>query len=202
MVALLNRVMLGSYWCRAERGRVEMVELLVGPPPGDVIAAMAAIPRLEITPSILVTQQGPGEDGRLGPEAAGAILLLQATFATQDGADHFWAAAGRLMELLADAPGFIRRYSFPDGPTITLIALWRTVEDARAFAGRPEHAAAVRGLYREGWQYTHCAAVWELHHSHDRIAFCECGTATPITVGVCSACGTELLDVFRMPTSA
>jgi hypothetical protein len=60
-----------------------MVELLVGPPPGDVIAAMAAIPRLEITPSILVTQQGPGEDGRLGPEAAGAILLLQATFATQ-----------------------------------------------------------------------------------------------------------------------
>jgi hypothetical protein len=48
-----------------------MVELLVGPPPPDVITAMAAIPRIAITPSILVTQQGPGEDGQLGPEAAG-----------------------------------------------------------------------------------------------------------------------------------
>ena len=174
-----------------------MVELLVAPPPPEVITAMAAIPRLSITPSILVTQQGPGEDGQLGPEAAGAILLLQATFATQEGANHFWDAATGLMELLADAPGFIRRYSFPDGPTITLLALWRTADDAHAFASRPEHRAAVRGLYKEGWQHTHFSAIWELHHNHGRIAFCACGAATPVTDGACQACGEPLFDVFR-----
>jgi heme-degrading monooxygenase HmoA len=174
-----------------------MVELLVAPPPSDAIAAMAAIPRLAITPSILVTQQGPGEDGQLGPESAGAILLLQATFAEQEGADRFWASAVGLMALLADAPGFIRRYSFPDGPTISLIALWRTVDDARAFASTPEHRAAMHGLFEEGWQHTHFAAVWELHHSHDRIAFCSCGKATPISQGACPACGLALFDVFR-----
>jgi heme-degrading monooxygenase HmoA len=174
-----------------------MVELLVAPPPPEVITAMAGIPRMAITPSILVTQQGPGEDGRLGPEAAGAILVLQATFASQEGADHFWHEAVGLMALLADAPGFIRRYSFPDGPTISLIALWRTAADAHAFASRPEHRAAVKGLYREGWQHTHFSAIWELTHNHGRIAFCSCGAATPVGDGSCARCGEPLFDVFR-----
>jgi heme-degrading monooxygenase HmoA len=175
-----------------------MVELLVAPPPGEAIAAMSAIPRLAIAPSILVTQQGPGEDGRAGPEAAGAVLLLQATFATTEGAERFWSAAIPLMTLLAEAPGFIRRFSFPDGPTINLLALWRTVDDAEAFARSPEHRAAVAGLYREGWQYTHFSAVWALHHGHDRIAFCPCGTATPVLDRACSACGSPLFDQFAV----
>jgi heme-degrading monooxygenase HmoA len=174
-----------------------MVDLLVAPPPPEVLTAMMGIPRMAVTPSVLVTQQGAGEDGQCGPEAAGAILLLQATFATQEGADHFWAAAVELMHLLADAPGFIRRYSFPDGPTISLIALWRTAADAHAFASRPEHRTAVRGLYREGWQHTHFSAIWEVTSNHGRIAFCSCGAATPVTDGSCSSCGAPLFDVFR-----
>jgi len=178
-----------------------MVDLLVGPPPLEAITAMAAIPRLAISPSILVTQQGPAEDGQLGPEAAGAVLLLQATFSSQEGADHFWEAAVELMGLLAEAPGFIRRYSFPDGPTISLIALWRSVDDAHAFAARPEHRAAVRGLYKGGWQHTHFSAVWALHENHGRIAFCGCGAATPVGDGACQACGDPLFDVFRSKAS-
>ena len=174
-----------------------MTELLIAPPPPEVIMAMAAIPRMTITPSILVTQNGAGEDGQLGPEAAGAILLLQATFADQEGANHFWSAAVGLMELLAEAPGFIRRYSFPDGPTISLIALWRTADDARAFGNSPEHRAAVKGLFREGWQHTHFSAIWELTRNHGRVAFCDCGAATPVTDGACSACGAPLLDIYR-----
>lgn len=174
-----------------------MVDLLVAPPPPEALMAMVGIPRLTITPSILVTQQGPGEDGQLGPEAAGAILLLQATFAEQEGANHFWEAAVELMAMLADAPGFIRRYSFPDGPTISLIALWRTAADARAFASTPEHRAAVRGLYQDGWQHTHFSALWEMTSNHGRIAFCECGGATPVTDPACGSCGAPLLDIFR-----
>ena len=173
------------------------MDLLVAPPPPEVLTAMAAIPRMEITPSILVTQQGPGEDGRCGPEAAGAVLLLQATFADPDGAAHFWHAAAELMALLAEAPGFIRRYSFPDGPTINLLALWRSVDDAEAFAASPEHRAAVRNLYKEGWQHTHFSAVWALHHQHDRVAFCRCGAATPVRAGACAGCGAELYDLYR-----
>jgi heme-degrading monooxygenase HmoA len=174
-----------------------MTELLVAPPPPEVLTAMVGIPRIAIAPSVLVTQQGPGDTGQLGPEAAGAMLLLQATFADQEGANHFWRAAADLMALLAEAPGFIRRYSFPDGPTISLIALWRTAADAHAFADTPEHRAAVRGLYKEGWQHTHFSAIWEMTSNHGRIAFCECGAATPIGEGACTACGTALYDVFR-----
>src|SRR5689334_21851079 len=109
-----------------------MPELLTLPPPPEAIGAMMQIAKMQITPTILATQQGP--DGHLGPEAAGAILVLQATFADAEGAQKFWAAAVPLMDLLATAPGFIRRFSFPDGPSITLIALWRTADDARAFS--------------------------------------------------------------------
>ena len=82
-----------------------MAELLTLPPPPEAIAAMVAIPRTAIAPSILATQQGP--HGDLGPEEAGAVLMLQATFSRPEGAASFWAAAVPLMELLVDAPGFI-----------------------------------------------------------------------------------------------
>lgn len=173
------------------------MNLHVGPPPIEVLGRMAQIPRLSINSSVLVVQDGPGDDGRCGPEEAGAVLMLQATFATEEGAHHFWEAAGGLMEQLADAPGFIRRYSFPDGPTINLIALWRTVDDARAFAASPAHRSAVKSLYREGWQQTHFAAIWSLHTNHERIAFCGCGAATPVRERACRACGEELFDLHR-----
>jgi heme-degrading monooxygenase HmoA len=171
-----------------------MAELVTLPPPADAIATMAQIPGLQIAPSVLVTQQGP--DGGLGPEAAGAILVLQATFATSDGAQRFWAAAVPLMAQLAEAPGFIRRYSFPDGPSITLIALWRTADDARAFASSPRHRAAVRRLYTERWQYSHFSAIWEMTSNHGRLVFCDqCDAITPAGAGECQGCGVGLIDV-------
>jgi heme-degrading monooxygenase HmoA len=173
-----------------------MTELLTAPPPADAIAAMSAIPGTQIAPTILATQQGP--DGHLGPEAAGAILMLQATFADPDGAAGFWAAAVPLMELLEAAPGFIRRYSFPDGPSITLIAFWRTAADAKAFAARPEHRAAVHGLYRQRWQYSHFSAIWEMKSNHGRMIFCAmCDAVTPAAEQVCRGCRSTLTDPHK-----
>jgi heme-degrading monooxygenase HmoA len=167
-----------------------MTQLLTLPPPPEAIGAMLQIPGTAITP------QGP--DSHLGPEAAGAILMLQATFADEDGAQRFWAAAVPLMALLAEAPGFIRRYSFPDGPTINLIALWRSADDARAFAASPAHAAAVRDLYRHRWQYSHFSALWEMASNHGRMVFCtNCDAITPASAGTCSGCSAALLDVYR-----
>ncbi len=51
------------------------------------------------------------------------------------------------------APGFMRGYSFGDGPNNTLLVFWRTVDDAKAFADRPEHRRAIRHLYEQRWQY-------------------------------------------------
>lgn len=173
-----------------------MTELVSLPPPPEAIAQMAAIPGMQITPSILVVQQGP--EGRRGPEEAGAVLMLQATFATAEGAAGFWQAAVPLMAMLERAPGFIRRYSFPDGPSITLIALWQTIADAKAFAHSPEHTAAVRDLYRHRWQYSHFSALWELHSNGGRQFFCDaCDAVTPGPAEVCRGCGQVLVDAFR-----
>lgn len=170
-----------------------MVQLLTLPPPADAIAGMVAIPGVQITPTILATQSGP--DGDRGPEDAGAVLMLQATFRTEEGAAAFWDAAVPLMALLAESPGFIRRYSFPDGPAITLFALWRTIDDARAFAARPEHRAAVHELFANGWQHTHFAGVWELATNHGRVVFCPgCNQASPATAAACPGCGQSLAD--------
>jgi heme-degrading monooxygenase HmoA len=178
-----------------------MTQLLALPPPPEAIAAMLAIPQTQIASTILATQQGP--DGDLGPESAGAILVLQATFTNPEGAQGFWTAAVDLMELLASAPGFIRRYSFPDGPSITLIALWRTVADARAFAATPEHRAAVRELSVHRWQYSHFSAIWEMSSNHGRVVFCDqCDAVTAASEVVCRGCGTPLLDPYRLPDHA
>lgn len=177
-----------------------MTDLLTPAPPPEAIARMAAIPDLSITPSILVAQEGP--DGPLGPESAGAILLLQATFSNAERQEGFWAAAVPLMELLAEAPGMIRRYSFPDGPSINLIALWRTVEDAKAFAASPEHRAAVAGLFRERWQYSHFSALWEMTSNHGRIAFCDdCEAVTQMSERTCKGCGAPLADPYQHAAS-
>ena len=171
------------------------MDLLMLPPPPEAIAAMAAIPGVHIEPTVLATQAGP--EGDVGPEAAGAILVLQATFADPAGAARFWEAAVPLMAMLETAPGFIRRYSFPDGPSITLIAFWRTAADARAFAATPQHRHAARALYDERWQYSHFAAIWELSSSHGRMVFCtECDSVTPAAERRCGGCGADLVDVY------
>ncbi|MGH9242876.1 MAG: antibiotic biosynthesis monooxygenase family protein [Acidimicrobiales bacterium] len=171
------------------------MELLTLPPPPEAIAAMAAITGVQIAPTILATQAGL--EGHLGPEAAGAILMLQATFADPDGAAGFWQAAVPLMALLERAPGFIRRYSFPDGPSITLLAFWRSAADARTFANTAEHRAAVRDLYAQRWQYSHFSAIWEMTSNHGRKIFCtQCSSITPANERACGGCGAELIDVY------
>ena len=172
-----------------------MVELLTGPPPMEAIARMTAIEGVRVVPTMLATQQGP--DRHLGPEAAGALLILQATFVDEARAAAFWQTVAGLLELLATAPGFIRRVNFTDGPHYTLIAQWRSAADAHAFFAREEHQAAMRDLYRHRWQYSHFAGLWESNTTRQRVIFCqECDGVTPATDGVCNRCGVALFDPY------
>jgi len=176
-------------------GQDEMVELLTQPPPAEVIATMAAVDGVRMVPTTLTTQRGP--DGHCGPEAAGALLVLQVTFTDEDRAAAFWWVAATLVEQLSTAPGFIRRYSFADGPHVTLIALWRSRADADAFFSSEEHQAAIRDLYRDRLQYSHFAGLWEMTTPRHRVIFCQrCDGVTPVSQGACASCGTELFDPF------
>jgi len=76
----------------------------------------------------------------------------------------------------------------------TLLAFWRTVEDAKSFAARPEHRQATRDLYEHRWQYSHFAAMWEIATNHNRVIFCPaCRAVTSASEQRSKACGTEFL---------
>lgn len=177
------------------------MDLLTTPPPGSAIARMLAIEGVNVTPTMLATQQGP--DRHLGPEAAGAVLILQATFVDPDRAAEFWETAAGLMERLAVAPGFIRRYNFTDGPHYTLIALWRSSSDAHAFFASDEHQAAMHELFANRWQYSHFAGLWEMNTPRQRVIFCQqCDGVTPAGERICAGCGVELFDPYAAPVPA
>jgi heme-degrading monooxygenase HmoA len=170
-----------------------MLELLTTPPPIEEIARMSAIEGVHITPTMLTTQEG--RDWQLGPEGAGAVLILQATFVDEARAVHFWQQAAVLIEKLATTPGFIRRFNFIDGPHYTLIALWRTPADANEFFASDEHRVAMRELFRNRWQYSHFAGLWEATTPRQRVIFCQqCDGVTPASEGRCQGCGVELYD--------
>jgi heme-degrading monooxygenase HmoA len=171
------------------------MELITGPPPAAAISAMAAIDGMRTVPTMLGTQTGP--ESHLGPEGAGAILLLQGTFADRAGFDEFWRETVNVLALLATAPGFIRRYNFADGPHYTLIAWWRSLEDAHAFFDTPEHQAAMRQTFERRWNYTHFAGLWRVASPHRRHFFCQsCDGVMLSTESSCTTCGTPFLDPF------
>jgi len=171
------------------------MELVTGPPPPEATAAMQAIDGVRIVPVMLNTQAGP--ERHLGPESTGAILILQGTFADSDRFTEFWANVVELMHLLAAAPGFIRRYNFADGPHYTLMAWWRSVDDAHAFFARPEHQAAMRTTFQRRWNYTHFAGLWQMADQRQRLFFCQtCDGITPSSESSCAGCGSPLHDPY------
>jgi heme-degrading monooxygenase HmoA len=176
------------------------MELITGPPPAEALAAMLAIDGVRVLPTIVATQTGP--ESHLGPESVGAILILQGTFADRDRFDGFWGQVAVLFEKLAAAPGFIRRYNFADGPHYTLMAWWRSVEDAHAFFATPEHQAAMRTTFEHRWNYTHFAGLWQQAAPRPRLFFCQtCDGVTPSTESACTeltctGCGSPLLDPY------
>lgn len=171
------------------------MNLITAPPPAEAIGAMKEIDGLRIIPAMLNVQSGPA--GHLGPEAAGAVLILQGTFVDERRFAEFWTTVAEMMALLATAPGFIRRYNFADGPHYTLIALWRSVADAHAFFACDQHQAAMRRTFERRWNYTHFAGLWQVVEPRRRLFFCQlCDGITPSTEPCCPECGTPLPDPY------
>lgn len=162
---------------------------------------VAAIPGVRFNPGVVVGQDGP--EAYLGPEAAGAILILHMTAADEVAADRFWRTTTAVKQQLPNAAGFIRLFSFFDGPSGYLVAFWRSVEDAQAFAQSQTHRDAMTALDRERFEYSHFVGLWKAHSVHQRNIYCDqCGTANRAPAAQCSSCGNELDDIFRQSSVA
>jgi len=171
------------------------------PPSDDIKAMVAAIPGVRFNPGVVVGQDGP--DSHLGPESAGAILILHMTAADEIAADRFWRMTTAVKQQLPEAAGFIRLFSFFDGPSGYLVAFWRSVEHAQAFAQSPTHREAMTALDREKFEYSHFVGLWKSHSVHQRNIYCEqCGTANPAPADECRHCHNALDDIFRVTTAA
>lgn len=70
-------------------------------------------------------------EGRLGPCTTSARSRRRA--------DSSRFSKLPIIEELAAAPGFIRRFSLNYGPSVYLITFWRTVVDTKTFASIPKH---------------------------------------------------------------
>lgn len=172
-----------------------MTEARLIPPSDEVKAMVGAIPGVRFNQGVVVGQDGP--DSHLGPEAAGALLVLHMTVADDAAADRFWRTTTAVKQQLPAAPGFIRLFSFFDGPSGYLVAFWRSAEDAEAFAKTEAHRKAMAALDTERFEYSHFVGLWTTHRVRNRNMYCtECDAITPAPASACSGCGTPLDDVF------
>lgn len=178
-----------------------MSEVRQIPPSDEVKAMVGAIPGVRFNPGVVLGQDGP--DACLGPEAAGAILVLHMTVSDETAADRFWRTTTAVKQTLPGTSGFIRLFSFFDGPSGYLLAFWRTAEQARDFAATPAHREAMAALDRDRFEYSHFVGLWTANAVHTRNMYCDqCDAVTPAPASACSGCGQPLDDVFARPQTA
>jgi hypothetical protein len=152
----------------------------------------AELPQRRFSPGAVGGLDGPGN---LGPENAGALSLVYGTFAdatsAQRGYQHFTDAQVGLL----NAPGFLRWMSFADGPHGYGLGLWRTADDAVAFARGSQHQRLVAEQRSRPFEYSQFAGIWTAHTIGRRTFACpSCSATTAAPATRCSACGHPLDD--------
>jgi len=166
------------------------------PPDAENQTALGSIPGARFTPGVVLSVDGPDP---VGPEAAGAVLVLQGALDRDDKAQQFWGRAAVTLRAARESPGFIRFFAFGDGLAHYAVVMWRTHDAAMAFFRSAAHQDAMHELDRTGNQYTHFAGLFRTDRPHDRHVYCEtCRTRNTMPRDRCETCGNELVDVFRM----
>lgn len=172
--------------------------LQVYPPSAENEALFAEIPGLRQTPIPVVGFDGP--DGDLGPEAAGAVLVLHVTMVDEERTQAFWRQVALTCKEASQTPGFIRMVAFFDGAANWALGFWRTVEDAQAFARSGVHLGAIAEMHEKNFEYSHFAGLFQPVAPRARHAYCDsCGTEVVMPANACPLCGTDIADVFVTP---
>jgi len=170
------------------------------PPAGENQGALGGIPGARFTEGVVFAVDG---DDQVGPEAAGAVLVLQGTLDRDDKAQRFWSRAAKTLRDARESPGFIRFIAFSDGLSNYALGFWRTRDEAMAYSRRQAHREASAELHRTGNQYTHFAGLFTADKVHERHAYCDaCGARNLMPRDRCAECGKELIDVFKTQDAA
>lgn len=174
-------------------------ELIATHPEGAAAGRFAELPGVRFTEGVVF-----GCDGEIavGPEAAGAIVVLQGTVADPEKGQAFWGRASEVAHAARESEGFIRFIGFNDGLSNYGLGFWDTPEHAIAFARGRAHLDAVAEQFRDLNQYSQFAGVWTTHTVRPRRFFCECGHATTAPASNCESCGAEVTDVFVLQSPA
>jgi heme-degrading monooxygenase HmoA len=176
-----------------------MATLQVFPPSAENEALFAEIPGFRQTPIPVVAFDGPAPDGSLGPEAAGAVLVLHMTMIDEERTQAFWRQVALTCKAASQTKGFMRMIAFFDGMANWALGFWRTVEDAQAFARSSAHAAAMAKMHEKNFEYMHFASLYRPVEQRVRHAYCErCAAEVVMPQDACPSCGNELADVFRL----
>lgn len=173
-----------------------MSEVRPFPPSEDTVADGARrLPGRRMSPGVVSGLDGP--DGNVGPEAAGALSLVHASFADGESAQRGYRRFAEAQEALLGAPGFVRWFSFADGAHGYGLGLWRTAAHAEAFARGTFHREVVSEQRQRPFEYSQFAGIYAAHLVGRRVLSCpDCRAATPAPTRSCRACGRPLDDGF------
>jgi hypothetical protein len=166
-------------------------------PPNAETGAYGAqtLPTRRWTPGAVGGLDGPG--GPLGPEVAGALTLTYGAFAENESAQRGYRHFTDMQKAMLTAEGFIRWFSFVDGPHGYGLGLWRSADDASAFVRGGVHRAAVSEQHRHPFEYSQFAGIWSAHTIGRRTMHCpSCGGRAVAPASVCGGCGRQLNDGF------
>jgi hypothetical protein len=153
------------------------------------------LPQRRMTPGAVGGLDGP--DGPIGPEHAGALTLTFGAFADDASAQRGYRHFTDIQDAMLTAAGFLRWFSFADGPHGYGLGLWRTAEDAAAFVRSGHHRAAVGEQHREPFEYSQFAGIWTAHTIGRRTMHCPaCHGRAVAPARSCPQCGRGLDDGF------
>jgi hypothetical protein len=153
------------------------------------------LPQRRMTPGAVGGLDGPR--GPLGPERAGALTLAYGSFATAANAQRGYRAFADIQRSMLDAAGFIRWFSFADGPHGYGLGLWDDADAAAAFVRGEAHRSAVAEQHRSPFEYSQFAGIWTAHTIGRRTMHCpDCGGRAIAPAEVCGGCGRRLDDGF------
>ena len=156
---------------------------------------LQVLPQRRWTPGAVGGLDGPA--GPLGPELAGALTLTYGAFAEDSAAQRGYRHFADIQKTMLSAAGFIRWFSFVDGPHGYGLGLWRSAEDATAFVRGAAHRAAVTEQHRNPFEYSQFAGIWNAHTLGRRTMHCpSCGGRAVAPASACGRCGRRLNDGF------
>ena len=178
----------------------ETIDVRAFPPDAESTAyGRQVLPQRRMTAGAVGGLDGP--DGPVGPEFAGALTLTYGSFADDRSAQRGYRHFADIQHAMLTAPGFIRWFSFADGPHGYGLGLWRTAEDAATFVRGDHHRAAVAEQYRHPFEFSQFAGIWAAHVIGRRTMHCpDCGGRASPPAHACGGCGRPLNDGFTSPS--